>query len=223
MERRSPLNHVDRIVTPLMVIQGANDPRVRKQESDQIVAALRERGVDVEYICKDGEGHGFVKPENRMEAYGAMERFFAKHLGGVSPPTEVRDPRRWQVLACAMGAQTGSAALTLGLPALGPQFRSELRCRWSGSGRCWRRPPSYMFTMSWGAVGPGRTAGDGDRPRGSATSWRWPRAASPRTLGPALLAGSSAPPRRRRAVAPSSRGFRPISGGSRWGCGTPRP
>ena len=82
MERRSPLNHVDRIVTPLMVIQGANDPRVTKQESDQIVAALHERGVDVEYICKDGEGHGFVKPENRMEAYGAMERFFAKHLGG---------------------------------------------------------------------------------------------------------------------------------------------
>jgi len=88
MERRSPLNHVDRIVTPLMVIQGANDPRVRKQESDQIVAALRERGVDVEYICKDGEGHGFVKPENRMEAYGAMERFFAKHLGGRLAPVD---------------------------------------------------------------------------------------------------------------------------------------
>ena len=82
MERRSPLNHVDRIVTPLLVIQGANDPRVTKQESDQIVAALRGRGVDVEYICKEGEGHGFAKPENRMEAYGAMERFFAKHLGG---------------------------------------------------------------------------------------------------------------------------------------------
>lgn len=82
MERRSPLNFVDRITTPLMVIQGANDPRVTKAESDQIVAALRDRGVDVEYICKDGEGHGFVKPENRMEAYGAMERFFARHLGG---------------------------------------------------------------------------------------------------------------------------------------------
>jgi dipeptidyl aminopeptidase/acylaminoacyl peptidase len=82
MEARSPLNFVDRITTPLMVIQGANDPRVTKRESDQIVAALRERGVDVEYICKDDEGHGFVKPENRMEAFAAIERFFARHLGG---------------------------------------------------------------------------------------------------------------------------------------------
>jgi dipeptidyl aminopeptidase/acylaminoacyl peptidase len=82
MERRSPLNHVDRITTPLLVVQGANDPRVTKQESDQIVAALRERGVDVEYIVKDDEGHGFVKPENRMEMYAAVERFLATHLGG---------------------------------------------------------------------------------------------------------------------------------------------
>lgn len=82
MERRSPLNFVDRITTPLLVIQGANDPRVTKRESDQIVAALRGRGVDVEYIVKDDEGHGFVKPENRMEAYAAVDRFFAAHLGG---------------------------------------------------------------------------------------------------------------------------------------------
>jgi dipeptidyl aminopeptidase/acylaminoacyl peptidase len=82
MERRSPLNYVDRITTPLLVVQGANDPRVTKQESDQIVAALRERGVDVEYIVKDNEGHGFVVPENRLDLYRAMERFFATHLGG---------------------------------------------------------------------------------------------------------------------------------------------
>ncbi len=82
MERRSPLGRVDRITTPLLVIQGANDPRVTKQESDQIVAALRARGVPVDYICKDDEGHGFVKPENRMEAFAAIERFFAEHLGG---------------------------------------------------------------------------------------------------------------------------------------------
>ncbi len=67
---------------PLLVIQGANDPRVTKAESDQIVAALRARGVEVEYMVKDDEGHGFVKPENRMDAYGAIERFFARHLGG---------------------------------------------------------------------------------------------------------------------------------------------
>ena len=84
LEARSPLNRVDRITAPLLVIQGANDPRVTKAESDQIVAALRERGVEVEYLVKDDEGHGFVKPENRLEAYGAIERFLARHLGGRS-------------------------------------------------------------------------------------------------------------------------------------------
>lgn len=82
LEARSPLNRVDEIVAPLLVIQGANDPRVTKAESDQIVAALRSRGVEVEYLVKDDEGHGFVKPENRMDAYGTIERFFARHLGG---------------------------------------------------------------------------------------------------------------------------------------------
>ena len=82
--RRSPISYVDRIVTPLMVVQGANDPRVTKVESDQIVAALRERGVEVEYIVKDDEGHGFANPENRLDLYRAMERFFAQHLGGRS-------------------------------------------------------------------------------------------------------------------------------------------
>jgi len=82
LEARSPLNRVDAIRAPLLVIQGANDPRVTKAESDQIVAALRERGVEVEYLVKDDEGHGFVKPENRMDAYGAIERFLARHLGG---------------------------------------------------------------------------------------------------------------------------------------------
>jgi dipeptidyl aminopeptidase/acylaminoacyl peptidase len=82
LEARSPLNRVDAIRAPLLVIQGANDPRVTKAESDQIVAALRERGVDVEYLVKDDEGHGFVKPENRMDAYGTIERFLARHLGG---------------------------------------------------------------------------------------------------------------------------------------------
>jgi dipeptidyl aminopeptidase/acylaminoacyl peptidase len=76
------LSRVDDIRSPLLVIQGANDPRVTQQESDQIVAALRARGVPVDYICKEGEGHGFVKPENRMEAYAAIEQFFGTHLGG---------------------------------------------------------------------------------------------------------------------------------------------
>ena len=81
---RSPLSRVDAIRTPLLVVQGANDPRVTKQEADQIVVALRERGVDVEYLCKDDEGHGFSNPENRLDLYRAMERFLAEHLGGRS-------------------------------------------------------------------------------------------------------------------------------------------
>lgn len=81
---RSPLTYVDRIRTPLLVAQGANDPRVTKVESDQIVAALRARGVEVEYLVKDDEGHGFANPENRLDLYRAMERFLARHLGGRS-------------------------------------------------------------------------------------------------------------------------------------------
>ena len=60
--------------------QGANDPRVRKQESDQIVEALRGRGIDVEYMVKEDEGHGFQNEENRFEFYRVMERFLAEHL-----------------------------------------------------------------------------------------------------------------------------------------------
>ncbi|WP_375138485.1 S9 family peptidase [Rubrivivax albus] len=80
MTATSPALNADKIKTPLLVAQGARDPRVNKAESDQIVAALRARGVDVEYIVKDNEGHGFANEENRFEFYGAMERFLAKHL-----------------------------------------------------------------------------------------------------------------------------------------------
>ena len=83
MRARSPLFKVDQIVRPLLVAQGANDVRVTQVESDQIVEALRSRGIDVEYILKD-EGHGFQNPENKLEFYAAMERFLAKHLGGRS-------------------------------------------------------------------------------------------------------------------------------------------
>ena len=87
LEARSPINKVDQITAPLMVLQGANDPRVKKAESDQIVEALRARGVPVEYIVKDDEGHGFVKPENRLDVYRAVERFLATHLGGRAAPS----------------------------------------------------------------------------------------------------------------------------------------
>ncbi len=80
----SPLFHVDRIQAPLLIAQGANDPRVKKAESDQIVQALRERGIEVPYLVKEDEGHGFKNEENRFEFFRAMEKFLAKHLGGRS-------------------------------------------------------------------------------------------------------------------------------------------
>ncbi|MFA7621722.1 MAG: S9 family peptidase, partial [Aminobacteriaceae bacterium] len=77
----SPVFHADNIMVPLFVAQGANDPRVKKAESDQIVEALKKRGIDVEYMVKDDEGHGFDNEENRFDFFRAMERFFSKHLG----------------------------------------------------------------------------------------------------------------------------------------------
>ena len=76
----SPVFHVDRIKAPLMVVQGAKDPRVKKSESDQIVEALKSRGIDVPYILKEDEGHGFQNEENKFELYAEIEKFFAKHL-----------------------------------------------------------------------------------------------------------------------------------------------
>src|SRR5512147_883895 len=82
LERQSPLNSAAKIRTPLLVIQGANDPRVNKRESDQIVVALRDRGFPVEYIVAPDEGHGFARPVNNMAAYAAAEKFLAKFLDG---------------------------------------------------------------------------------------------------------------------------------------------
>lgn len=79
---RSPLTHADKIKTPLLVVQGANDPRVNKRESDQIVIALRDRNYPVEYLVAPDEGHGFARPVNNMAMIAAAEKFLAKHLGG---------------------------------------------------------------------------------------------------------------------------------------------
>lgn len=80
MEAVSPVMHADKIKTPLFVAQGAHDPRVNKAESDQMVEALKKRGVEVEYMVKENEGHGFHNEENRFDFYGAMEKFLAKYL-----------------------------------------------------------------------------------------------------------------------------------------------
>jgi dipeptidyl aminopeptidase/acylaminoacyl peptidase len=76
----SPVFLVDRIKCPLLVAQGANDPRVNINESNQIVEALRKRGVTVEYLVKDNEGHGFFNQENQFDFYRAMEKFLATHM-----------------------------------------------------------------------------------------------------------------------------------------------
>ncbi len=82
LEQQSPLNAATSITAPLFVVQGANDPRVNKAESDQIVVALRDLGRKIEYMVAPDEGHGFAGKENRLAMYTAMERFFAKHLAG---------------------------------------------------------------------------------------------------------------------------------------------
>ena len=79
---RSPLSRARDIRIPLLIAQGANDPRVKQAESEQIVAALKEAGIEHEYMLFPDEGHGFAKPENRLRFYAAAERFLARHLGG---------------------------------------------------------------------------------------------------------------------------------------------
>ncbi|MDQ1365211.1 MAG: hypothetical protein QOE57_1253 [Acidimicrobiaceae bacterium] len=89
---RSPLSKVDQITIPLLIAQGANDPRVKQAESEQIVAALEERGIDYQYMLFPDEGHGVAQPENRIKFYAAAEAFLAKHLGGRAEPPEQSPP-----------------------------------------------------------------------------------------------------------------------------------
>ena len=78
----SPLNHVDKVQVPMLIGQGANDPRVKQAESDQFVNRMRENGLEVEYIVYEDEGHGFVRPQNRLDWYHRADRFLARMLGG---------------------------------------------------------------------------------------------------------------------------------------------
>ena len=89
LKSRSPLYKADQIRAPLLIVQGANDPRVKQSESDQIVEAMRKNKKPVEYIVFPDEGHGFSRPENRLKFYGVAESFLAKYLGGrAEPPSE---------------------------------------------------------------------------------------------------------------------------------------
>ena len=90
MEEVSPVFQMDKIKKPLFVVQGANDPRVNIDESDQIVEGLRAKGVDVPYMVRYDEGHGFGKEENRIALYKAMMGFYAKHLKEKQLPTPIK-------------------------------------------------------------------------------------------------------------------------------------
>ena len=80
LEEASPVLHANKITAPIFIAQGKNDPRVNINESDQMVTAMKKRGIEVEYMVKDNEGHGFYNEENRFDFYGAMEKFLKKHL-----------------------------------------------------------------------------------------------------------------------------------------------
>ena len=86
LQERSPLNSAGAITKPLLIGQGANDPRVKQAESDQIIAAMRAKGLPVTYVLYPEEGHGFAVPENRISFFAIAEAFLAAHLGGRAEP-----------------------------------------------------------------------------------------------------------------------------------------
>lgn len=91
LKSRSPLFSIDRIKKPLLIGQGANDPRVKQAESDQIVEAMKKANLPVEYALYTDEGHGFARPENRLHFFAVAEQFLAKHLGGqFEPMTDIQ-------------------------------------------------------------------------------------------------------------------------------------
>ncbi|MBA6151246.1 S9 family peptidase [Gelidibacter maritimus] len=88
LKRISPLFHTDKVTKPLIVLQGAQDPRVLQVESDEIVAGVRENGVPVEYVLFEDEGHGFIKKENQIEAYSRVLQFLDKYLKNANAPLD---------------------------------------------------------------------------------------------------------------------------------------
>lgn len=86
LNSRSPLYRADQITKPLLIGQGANDPRVKQSESDQIVKAIRDKKKEVQYVVYPDEGHGFARPENRLQFFAISEEFLGKHMGGRAEP-----------------------------------------------------------------------------------------------------------------------------------------
>ncbi|MDI6698000.1 MAG: S9 family peptidase [Candidatus Saccharicenans sp.] len=102
LQERSPLTYVDRIQKPLLIGQGANDPRVKQSESDQIVKAMQEKNIPVTYVLFSDEGHGFARPENRLAFFAVSELFLARHLNGRSQ--EIGDDFKGSTIQVPEGA-----------------------------------------------------------------------------------------------------------------------
>ncbi|HEY6483888.1 MAG TPA: S9 family peptidase [Steroidobacteraceae bacterium] len=109
LKQRSPLTHVDRIARPLLIAQGANDPRVKQAEADQIVAAMQSKHLPVTYMLFPDEGHGFARPQNRLAFYAVAEGFLASCLGGR------REPIGGDFAGSSLKVTTGAQAIA-GLP-----------------------------------------------------------------------------------------------------------
>ncbi len=141
LKRQSPLFSADKITAPLLVVQGANDPRVKKPESDQIVVAMRDLGRDVEYMIAEDEGHGFLGEQNRMAMTVAMEKFFSKHLGGrfqedINPETKKKlDELMVDVASVTIEepAADPEKAMTAPLPKVDPGIVSPMKAAYKGS------------------------------------------------------------------------------------------
>lgn len=120
--KQSPLFSAEKIKAPLLVVQGANDPRVKQAESDQIVVAMRDLGRPVEYMVAPDEGHGFAKPENQLAFMAAAEKFMAKHLGGryqeeVTPGVQTRlEAMRVDVATVTLKEKAGEDVVNAPLP-----------------------------------------------------------------------------------------------------------
>ncbi|MCX8111948.1 MAG: prolyl oligopeptidase family serine peptidase [Bacteroidia bacterium] len=134
LKAQSPLYHVDRIRIPLLIVQGANDPRVKQQESDQIVAALYAKGYKVRYLLAPDEGHGFQNYDNRMAMIVYIEQFLAEHLGGrLQPDVPEKIARRLQEITVDPASvravreeEAPSTTAILRLP-----LRTPISTRWS--------------------------------------------------------------------------------------------
>jgi dipeptidyl aminopeptidase/acylaminoacyl peptidase len=137
LERQSPLNSAAKIKTPLMVVQGANDPRVNKRESDQIVIALRGRKFPVEYLVAPDEGHGFARPVNNMAMFAAAEKFLARHLVGryqeggtpevITRLKEITVDPATVVMPKKVEAPAGAPQVTAGLPTGVYKYKASIK------------------------------------------------------------------------------------------------